>query len=72
MEFKIVEKNQSLNLTVESKQTGPKTFYFGAGWDMKGGQAVDLDLVVLHTTQIRQVKKNIVLVQPYTLLNIQK
>lgn len=48
MEFKIVEKNQSLNLTVESKQTGPKTFYFGAGWDMKGGQAVDLDLVVLH------------------------
>lgn len=42
----IVEKGQTLNLNIASKQESPTEFYFGAGWDMVD-KAVDLDLVAL-------------------------
>lgn len=44
MEIKVIEKNQVLELNIESKQEGQKTFYFGAGWDNPNGP-VDLDIV---------------------------
>jgi tellurium resistance protein TerD len=44
MEFAIIEKSQGFELDVVSKQEGPKSFYFGAGWDNPNGP-VDLDIV---------------------------
>jgi len=40
----IIEKGATFELTVASKQEGPKVFYFGAGWDNPNGP-VDLDIV---------------------------
>jgi len=40
----IIEKGATFELTVKSKQEGPKVFYFGAGWDNPNGP-VDLDIV---------------------------
>ena len=40
----IIEKGTTFELSVKSKQEGPKVFYFGAGWDNPNGP-VDLDIV---------------------------
>ena len=44
MDIQVLEKGQTFELDVASKQTGPKSFYFGAGWDNPQGP-VDLDIV---------------------------
>jgi len=44
MELQIIEKGEQFVLDIASKQEGPKTFYFGAGWDNPNGP-VDLDIV---------------------------
>ncbi len=44
MDLVIIEKGATFELDVVSKQEGPKTFYFGAGWDNPTGP-VDLDIV---------------------------
>ncbi len=44
MDLNIVEKGQTFELDIVSKQEGPKTYYFGAGWDNPNGP-VDLDIV---------------------------
>lgn len=44
MELQVIEKGATFELDVASKQEGPKTFYFGAGWDNPNGP-VDLDIV---------------------------
>ncbi len=44
MELQIIEKGATFELDVVSKQEGPKTYYFGAGWDNPNGP-VDLDIV---------------------------
>ena len=40
----IIEKGQTFDLTIASKQTTSGQFYFGAGWDNPNGP-VDLDIV---------------------------
>ena len=42
--LEIIEKGTTFELSVKSKQEGPKVFYFGAGWDNPNGP-VDLDIV---------------------------
>jgi tellurium resistance protein TerD len=42
--LEIIEKGATFELDVVSKQEGPKTYYFGAGWDNPNGP-VDLDIV---------------------------
>ncbi len=44
MDLQIIEKGATFELDVVSKQEGPKTYYFGAGWDNPNGP-VDLDIV---------------------------
>ncbi len=44
MNFDIIEKGQTLDLSVVSKQEATSQFYFGAGWDNPHGP-VDLDIV---------------------------
>ena len=44
MELEIIQKGGILELDIVSKQEGPKTYYFGAGWDNPNGP-VDLDIV---------------------------
>lgn len=44
MDIQILEKGQIFELEVASKQSGPKSFYFGAGWD-NPNDPVDLDIV---------------------------
>ena len=44
MELTVIEKGVTFELDVVSKQEGPKTYYFGAGWDNPNGP-VDLDIV---------------------------
>ena len=44
MDFEIIGKDAVFELDVVSKQTGLKTYYFGAGWDNPAGP-VDLDIV---------------------------
>lgn len=44
MNFEIIEKGITFNIEEKSSQEGPKTFYFGAGWDNPNGP-VDLDIV---------------------------
>ena len=49
MELTIIEKGASFDLDIATKQEGPKTFYFGAGWDNPNGP-VDLDIVCVLLT----------------------
>lgn len=44
MELQVIEKGATFELDIVSKQEGPKTYYFGAGWDNPNGP-VDLDIV---------------------------
>lgn len=44
MSLDIIEKGATLQLDIVSKQAGPKSYYFGAGWDNPNGP-VDLDIV---------------------------
>lgn len=56
LELGILPKGQSVDLGIESKQTGPQTFYFGAGWDNPEGP-VDLDIVAVATVDGQIEKK---------------
>ncbi len=44
--FEVIEKGQTLDLSVVSKQESSGKFYFGAGWDNPNGP-VDLDIVAV-------------------------
>lgn len=44
LDIKILEKGAKFDLTIQSKQSIPTKFYFGAGWDNPNGP-VDLDIV---------------------------
>lgn len=44
--IEVLEKGASLELDLVSKQEGPKSYYFGAGWDCPNGP-VDLDIVAV-------------------------
>lgn len=44
MSLQIIPKGETFQLDVVSKQSGPKSYYFGAGWDNPNGP-VDLDIV---------------------------
>ncbi len=61
MEINILEKGNSINLDIASKnQSDEKQFYFGAGWDNPNGP-VDLDIVcVLLTNGKLSNQKNLI------------
>lgn len=44
MDLQIIKKGETFDLDIVSKQEGPHTYYFGAGWDNPNGP-VDLDIV---------------------------
>ena len=45
MDIQVLGKEEKFDLTVESKQKRTSNYYFGAGWDAKGSEAIDLDIV---------------------------
>ena len=55
MDIQVLQKGQTFELEIASKQEGPKSFYFGAGWDNPNGP-VDLDIVCLKLRNSKLAK----------------